>query len=286
MLRAFLPRTWGAFAPMAKLSPINSFQGVAHKFLAAASMDEFKQMLEAVVKAKDEIAQWRAVVAECHRITQAAGYPLWDGAMTLAPFDTIADLLRGTQGAMLDIFRRPEQLLAAMERTIPLSLQSVAEMAEHAACPIVFIPMHKGCDQFMSEKHFDQFYWPSFRKLLLGIIELGIIPMMVVDGTYSQHRLEAIRNLPKGSVIWTFEQTDMALAKKILGGHACIAGNVTGQLLYTGTPADVQKYCRWLIDTCAPGGGYILSMGVSVDKVNPENILAIVQTAREYGIYK
>ena len=43
--------------------------------------------------------------------------------------------------------------------------------------------------------------------------------------------------------------------------------------------------CRWLIDTCAPGGGYILSMGVSVDKVNPENILAIVQTAKEYGAY-
>jgi uroporphyrinogen-III decarboxylase len=78
----------------------------------------------------------------------------------------------------------------------------------------------------------------------------------------------------------------MALAKKALAGYACIAGNVTGSLLYTGTPADVKKYCRWLIDTCAPGGGYMLSMGITVDKVDPANLQAIIETAKEYGVYR
>lgn len=205
--------------------------------------------------------------------------------MALAPFDTVADLLRGTRGTAMDMYRQPEKLLEAIERIIPLTLQSVKDMSEFSVGPTVFIPMHKGDDSFMSDKQFEKFYWPSFRKLLLSIIEAGLVPSMVVDGTYNR-RLEYIKDLPKGSVVWVFEKTDMALAKKVLGGHACIGGNVTGSLVRTGTPEDVKKYCRWLIDTCAPGGGYILSMGVSVDKANPDNFHAMVQTAKEYGVYK
>lgn len=285
MLRRFLPRTWEAFAPMAKISSLSSFHGIAHQILNAAGMPDFRDMFEAVVEASKEMEMWQRIVAECDRITQEAGYPNGGGGLALAPFDTVADLLRGTQGAVVDMYRQPEKLLEAIERIIPLTLQSVKDMAEFAVCPMVFIPMHKGDDAFMSDRQFETFYWPSFRKLLLGIIEEGLVPYMVVDGTYNR-RLEYIKDLPGGSVIWIFEKTDMALAKKVLGGHACIGGNVSGSLVCTGTPEEVKKYCRWLIDTCAPGGGYILSMGVSVDRANPDNFHAMVQTAKEYGIYK
>jgi uroporphyrinogen-III decarboxylase len=285
ILRYFLPRTWGAFEPMTKLSSLSSFYRGAHQILGAARMPDFRTMFEAIEKANKEIEKWESIVAECDRITQEVGYPSPGGGMALAPFDTVADLLRGTQGTAMDMYRQPEKLLEAIERIIPLTLQSVKDMSELSVGPTVFIPMHKGDDSFMSDKQFKKFYWPSFRKLLLSIIEEGLVPSMVVDGTYNR-RLEYIKDLPKGSVIWIFEKTDMALAKKVLGGHACIGGNVTGSLVCTGTPEDVKKYCRWLIDTCAPGGGYILSMGVSVDKANPDNFHAMVQTAKEYGVYK
>ena len=48
---------------------------------------------------------------------------------------------------------------------------------------------------------------------------------------------------------------------------------------------DVKRYCRWLIDTCGPGGGYILSIGVTVDTVDPANLQAIIETAKEYWNY-
>jgi uroporphyrinogen-III decarboxylase len=285
MLRYFLPRTWDAFVPMTKLSSLSSLHGVAHQILGMARMPDFRNMFKAIEKANKEIERWQSIVDECDRITQEAGYPSPGGSIALAPFDTVADLLRGTRGTVVDMYRQPEKLLEAIERIIPLTLQSVKDMTEFSVGPTVFIPMHKGDDSFMSDKQFEKFYWPSFRKLLLGIIEEGLVPSMVVDGTYNR-RLEYIKDLPKGSVIWVFEKTDMALAKKVLGGHACIGGNVTGSLVCTGTPEDVKKYCRWLIDTCAPGGGYILSMGVSVDKANPDNFHAMVQTAKKYGVYK
>jgi uroporphyrinogen-III decarboxylase len=225
------------------------------------------------------------VVYECSQASQAMGYPSTEGGMALAPFDTVADLLRGTRGSSKDMYRQPDKLLEATDKIVGLNLQSIQERADEFVAPFVFIPMHKGDDAFMSDQHFAKFYWPSFRKLLLGIIDEGLIPAMVVDGTYNR-RLEHIKDLPRASVIWTFEKTDMALAKRVLGGHACIAGNITGSLLYTGTPEDVKKYCRWLIDTCGPGGGYILAMGISIEFVDPANLQAIIETAKEYGVYQ
>lgn len=284
MIRRFIPRNWGAFSPLSTLGSLSSFQGIAYQALGMAANPDFDSMLKAISEASKALIEWRSVVTDCSRATQAMGYPSTEGGMALSPFDTVADILRGTRGSAMDIYRQPEKLLEATEKILHLTLQSVLENADKIGSPFVFIPMHKGDDNFMSDRQFEKFYWPPFRKLLLGIIEEGLIPSMVVDGTYNR-RLDYIKDLPKASVIWTFEKTDMALAKKVLGGHACIAGNVTGSLLYTGTREDVKKYCRWLIETCGPGGGYILSMGVTVDKVAPANLQAIIDAAREYGAY-
>jgi len=65
-----------------------------------------------------------------------------------------------------------------------------------------------------------------------------------------------------------------------------IAGNVPTSLLYIGTPPAVKEYCRRLIEDCAPGGGFILTGGASVDKGNPDNLRAMWEAAQEYGVYK
>ena len=285
IVRRFLPRTWGAFSPMATLGSLSSFQGIAYQALGMASLSAFQPMFKAISEASRALDEWQSVVFECSQATQAMGYPSTEGGMALAPFDTITDLLRGTRGSSMDMYRRPDKLLEATEKMVGLTLQSVLDNADLFVSPFVFIPIHKGDDVFMSDEQFEKFYWPPFRKLLLGLIDEGLIPAMVVDGTYNR-RLEYIKDLPRASVIWTFEKTDMALAKQVLGEHACIAGNITGSLLYTGTPEDVKEYCRWLIDTCGPGGGYILSMGISIEYVDPANLQAIIESAKEYGVYR
>jgi uroporphyrinogen-III decarboxylase len=78
----------------------------------------------------------------------------------------------------------------------------------------------------------------------------------------------------------------MARAKKIMGKVACIGGNVPTDLLAVGTPQQVRDCVKNLIDTCADGGGYIMSNGVAADEVKPENLKMMVDTAKEYGVYK
>ena len=43
-----------------------------------------------------------------------AGFPLFWGSTTKAPFDVVSDYLRGYRGAMLDIHRSPDELIREM----------------------------------------------------------------------------------------------------------------------------------------------------------------------------
>lgn len=119
----------------------------------------------------------------------------------------------------------------------------------------------------------------------MGLIEEGCVPFMFVEGGYNS-RLEVIRDIPKGKVIWGFDQTDMAKAKEILGDVACIGGNVPTALLSAGTVEGVKDRIKELIDTAGKGGGYILMNGAALDHAKEENFKAMIDTTKEYGVYK
>ena len=285
-LRYFTPRTWGAFEPLANIPSLSSYQGLPQRLMMMCQDPAFQKLFKAIWKASRENVKWQKVADECRRISLEMGFPPLMGGMALAPFDTVADMLRGTHGSVMDMYRQPEKLLEALDVITERSVESALNMGSMALSPIVFIPMHKGDDSFMSVKQFEKFYWPTFRKLLLGLINEGHVPMMVIDGSYNAARLEIISELPRTSVVWTMEKTDMFKAKEILGDSACIAGNVTAAQLYTQTPRTIKEYCRKLIQVCGKGGGYILSLGSGIDKCDPANLHAIIEAAREYGVYK
>jgi uroporphyrinogen-III decarboxylase len=148
-----------------------------------------------------------------------------------------------------------------------------------------FIPLHKGADGFMSHEQFKTFYWPSLRKLIIGLVNEGLVPQLFAEGAYNE-RLEVISDIPKGKVVWWFDRTDMKKAKETVGKVACLAGNVPLDLLCTGTPNEVKTYCRELIDVAGRDGGFILSSGAGIQGSKKENVKAMVDFSKEYGRYK
>lgn len=284
-LRFLLPRTWGVFEPLQKLPPFTSATGLAQRILGMATMPEIRAAFKTIADAAVEMTKWQEVVSECAREAREVGFPSFMGGGGVAPFDHFADSLRGTRGIVMDMYRQPEKLIEAMEAVTPQTIQSGVAAANASGCPLIFMPLHKGDDGFMSEKQYETFYWPTFRKVLIGLINEGCVPVPIADGRYN-NRLEIIKDLPRASIVWIFELTNMVKAKKVLGDTACIAGNVTGAMLTAGTPQEVKEYCRQLIEACAPGGGYILTVGASIDKGNPDNFHAMIDAVNEYGWYK
>ena len=283
-LRYFLPRSWEVFEPFSRIGKFSSGYDSMFRILQACADPEFIASCIKLKQSADEFVRWRKAVAEIDKIILEAGYATFRGPVCSAPFDVFGDTMRGTKGIMMDMFRQPEKIIEAVEMITPHILENIIESVDYFPSPVVFMPLHKGDDVFMSEKQFLKFYWPTLKQLLLGFIEQGLVPLLFAEGKYT-NRLDLIGDLPAGSVVWYFDQTDMGKAKQILGGKACIMGNVPSSLMVTGNPGQVMEHCRRLIEVCGPGGGYILTGGAGISKGNPDNMHAMMDAALEYGRY-
>jgi hypothetical protein len=283
----YLPRVFGALEPWKMLPPLTGIlemYGVAFNFIPFA-IPPVQGAYKALFEAGAEAMKWAGAMGAFNGEMATLGFPDILGGFTKAPFDTIGDTLRGTKGMMLDMYRRPEKLLEAVEKLTPIMINMGLGAAQQTGNPVIFMPLHKGADGFMSDAQFKEFYWPTLKKVIVGLIEGGCIPFLAAEGGYNK-RLEVIRDLPKGKTMWMFDQTDMARAKEIVGDTLCLVGNVPSSMLKLGTPQDVKDYVKRLIDTAGKGGGFIVSNGAFFDHAKPENVKAMVDFTKEYGVYK
>jgi len=68
-------------------------------------------------------------------------------------------------------------------------------------------------------------------------------------------------------------------------GYRRINGNVPAAILSTGTTDEVKACCKQLIDVAGKGGGFILSTGSIIDTAKSENVRAMIEFTKEYGVY-
>jgi hypothetical protein len=283
----YFPRVFGKLEAFKMLPNFSNVQEIVFVPLNVIpfGLPDVQAAYKALFKAGSEAKRWAEVNGDFNKEMTELGFPSLFGGFSKVPFDVIGDTLRGTRGIMLDIYRQPDKLLEALEAITPMMINMGISAVKMSGSPGVMIPLHKGADGFLSDEQFKKFYWPYFRKLLMGLIEEGCVPFSFVEGGYNT-RLEIISDVPKGKTMWAFDRTDMAKAKKTLGKVACIAGNMPTDLLSVGTPQQVKDYAKNLIDTCAEGGGYIMSNGVAADEIKPENLKMMMDFTKEYGVYK
>jgi len=283
----YFPRIFGKLDGFKMLPNLAAIQEIVFvgPTIVPFGLPPVQEAYKALLDAGAEALKWAGIVGAFNDEMAALGFPAGAGGFTKVPFDTLGDTLRGTRGIMVDIYRQPDKILEAIEALTPIMIDMGVSATQMAGNPLVMIPLHKGADGFLSDAQFKKFYWPGFKKLLVGLINEGCVPLPFVEGGYNT-RLEVIRDIPKGSTFWAFDSTDMAKAKKILGDVACIGGNVPTDLLSVGTPSQVKDYVKNLIDTCAPGGGYAVANGVAADDVKPENMKVMIDFTKEYGVYK
>jgi uroporphyrinogen-III decarboxylase len=269
---------------LAPFTGILEMYGVALNFIPFG-LPPVQNTFKALFEAGAEALKWITVMGGVDGELATLGYPNILGGFTKAPFDTIGDTLRGTKGIIMDMYRQPDKLLQALQAVTPIMIGMGLGAAQQTGNPIIFMPLHKGADGFMSDEQFKTFYWPTLKVVIEGLIGEGCIPFIAAEGGYNS-RLEVIRDLPKGKTIWMFDQTDMVKAKEIVGDTLCLWGNIPSTMLKIGTPEDVKEYAKKLIDTAGKGGGFIMANGAFFDHAKPENIKAMVDFTKEYGGYK
>lgn len=283
-LRKILPRIAGALQPLQYLAQFNPSFFVPVGFIAPFGMPEFRDMLKKLMEAADVFYEWAGAIGGTVSMIHSMGFPTWGSSLSLTAYDMIADFLRGTQGIMKDMYRCPDKLLEAIDKFTPMTVELGMSNEATEQCPIIFIPLHKGADVWMSNKQFEKFYWPCLKKLMMGLYEEGFVPFPLAEATYN-NRLEIISDVPKGSVMWWFEDVDMKRAKDLVGKQTSIAGGIPASLLSAGTKQEVENCVKKLVADCGKDGGYMMSVSASVEQAKAENLHALYNAVKEYGKY-
>lgn len=212
------------------------------------------------------------------------GFPVWGSAVACAPFDVFADNIRGLLNTVMDLKTDPELLAQAVDRFTDVVIADAITLAKISHADTVFVPLHAGVDEFMSPSDYENYYWPSLKKLLCALVAADLTPFVFCEGNYHT-RLNCLKDVPKGKIAYFFEKQDMAKAKRALEGIACVGGNMSTATLMHGTTEQVVTETRRLLDSCAPGGGYIMSNDISLDNCKRENLVAWYEAMEKYGRY-
>lgn len=290
LLRSYLPRVCSELAGLRQIPSLVTtveMLGVS-MWLGGLAAPPVQQALTKLAQAAEYVGKAMAAsMRNSAEMVARYGCPPLVAGVSKAPMDIVADTLRGTRAAALDLYRRPEKLLAASEALVPAAVHMGIGSGQPGRPPFVFMPLHKGAAGFMSFKQFEKFYWPTFKRVMEGIIAAGMVPLPFVEGAFDEPRLELIAHsgLPRGRTLWLFDRSDMHQVRKHFGGFAAFGGNVPVSLFRAGTPAEMEAHCRQLIEEIGPGGGYFLASGAPVDEADPAVVQAFMRSAEKYGVY-
>lgn len=252
--------------------------------MAAFADPEVRETLLTLMAAGEQAKRWNEAQALLRETAQAMQVPIGSIVGQTAPYDMLADNIRGYLNVPMDIFEIPDKVKAAVEVMCTMALENV-ERIKGMGAKYCFMPLHGGTDDFMSDDTYLEFYLPTLRRVIEREMKLGIIPCIFFEGKYDR-RLELLRDeLPDGTCMAMFEQVDIARAKKILGEKMCICGNLPGALLAYGTPEEIVEETKRMLDICAPGGGFVMDCSMSMDHYREENMDAWARTTWEYGAY-
>ena len=202
-----------------------------------------------------------------------------------APFDILADKLRGYLGLTMDMHTQPDKVLRACEALMPHLCHVGLTTADASKLVPIGFWMHRGCVPFINPKHFASHYWPTLKPIIEEFWKEGHQTLFYAEGKW-KHHFDAFRELPERSIVFHCDQDDIFDVHRKLHDRFAISGGIPNVLLSFGSPVEVRRFCRRVLDEVATQGGYIMDAGaIMQNDTNVENLRAMTETAHEYGVY-
>lgn len=139
----------------------------------------------------------------------------------------------------------------------------------------------------MSPAQYEEFLHPYHQEIVQAAHRLGLkmvkhsdgqlralIPYFIAEGFDGLHPIQP-------------QCLDIGEIKREFGDRLCLLGNIDCvYLLVFGSPEEVRMTVQETIARAAAGGGYIISSSNTIHPgVKPENYVALVRAAREFGRY-
>jgi len=207
-----------------------------------------------------------------------------------SPIDHYAGWSMDLENLMVASLQQPE-FLAALLRLFQDMILAQTRCALEAGVKVIFTPWYfASASVGWSPTFYQRFILPLVREQVMlvhsggGLYHyyddgklMGILPWLAEAGV---DLLSTLPPPPTGD-------TDLRLAKMLVGDRICLNGNIdVVNVIKAGTPDSVRATVRQAILDAAPGGGFILGTSDSIRDAPQENVVAYFQAARRYGNYR
>ena len=202
-------------------------------------------------------------------------------------------MLRGVEQTLIDLLTDDPAGILLARRRVDIQFEIIRRTLEAADGGIDFLWLGEDLGSQNSPLISLELFRQQIRPLHQRFVDLAKsfkIPVMIHSCGSSSWAYEDFIEMGI-SVVDTLQPEAKNMAPEYLkekfGGklafHGCIS---TAGPVATGTPDEVVKYCRNILDVMMPGGGYCFAPTHCLQDNSPlENVLAMYESAHKYGKY-
>jgi uroporphyrinogen-III decarboxylase len=265
------------------------YKTIIEKFLprvcSALDTDPVNQGLTLATAFGDFRSQEKSLAETCAKLTQKFGYcpGMITGQRILAPFDFLADQLRGFKSITMDIRRIPDKIKTALDAITPLMIK-MADPAVSRPGLISLIPLHLA--PFINNKQFDELYWPSLEKTVVELDTLGVGCMIQVEQDCTRYA-EYFARLPE-STIFMIESGDPQRFTETLGQKHVFGGFYDPTITLIRSKEQCIDEAKRLLDICMESDhAYFIFDRIVMDikSVDVSKLQAVLEWVRDKAVY-
>lgn len=203
--------------------------------------------------------------------------------------------LRGFEGWFMDLALAPEFMNRMLDRILDIHVRTIRNIFRAIggdAVDVAFIADDLTTDTgpMFSPAIYREFFKPRTKQIIAAIREFSDARILYHCCGAAHHYIDDLVECGVDAinpVQTSAAGMDPGELKKRFGDRITFWGGIdTRRVLNHGTPEQVRDEVRRVIGALAPGGGYVLNFVHNAQPdVKPENVVAMVEAAREFGRY-
>ena len=258
ILEKFLPRVCTAL----DTDPIN--RGIV-----------FAKAFEEYVRQKSE--NFRIIGVLSQKFGYSAGTIA--GPQTEAPFDFLADQLRGFKAILMDCRRVPDKVEAACKAVLPYMIKLAIPLHRYPGIQGL-VPLHLA--PYMNPQQFERLWWPTFEELILELDKQDIGMTIFAENDWTRF-LDHLSRLPKSTVVWA-EDGDMKLYTETFGKDHIFGGFFDPTITLSKTKEECIDAVKEMCDICMKSDHFYFTFNkgvMDIKSVDIGKLQAVLEWVRD-----
>ncbi|MCL2111386.1 MAG: uroporphyrinogen decarboxylase [Clostridiales bacterium] len=203
--------------------------------------------------------------------------------MTEAPFDFLADQLRGFKGILMDCRRMPDKVEAACKAVLPHMIKVATPLHPYPGMQ-GFIPLHLA--PYMNPQQFEKLWWPTFEELVIEMDKRNIGATIFAENDWTRF-LDYLTRLPKSTVAWV-EDGDMKKYTETFGKDHVFGGFFDPTITLTKSKEECIDVVKEMCEICMKSDHFFFAFNkgvMDIKSIDVGKLQAVLEWVRDNAHY-